>query len=130
MKIRKTEMMNIYLVKLAVRITVFLAVLSIYIYDKNMLMELLLQPVYMGINFMHLLWTGFMIMMIGHLWPKEPFTMACLKRKEEKYVPVEGYSRLELLEYIQQQNIAAWKVMLIWLTGNCNVQPVLTKPAR
>jgi len=118
MKIQKTEMMNIYLAKLAVRIAIFTAVLGIYIYNKNLLVELLLQPVYMGINFMHLLWAGFMAMMLHHLWPKEPFTMACLKRKENKFLPVESYSRLQLLEYIQQQNIAAWKVMLIWLIGN------------
>ena len=114
----KTKMMKIYWAKLALRITVFLTVLGIYIYDKNILMTLLLQPVYMGVNLMHLLWLGFMYMMLSHLKPKEPFTMACLKGMGSKFDPVENYDRIKLFEYTKQQNVAAWKVMLVWLAGN------------
>ena len=44
--------------------------------------------------------------------------MALLKSKKKKFVPVDNHSRLELLEFIQNQNIKAWRVMLIWLLGN------------
>jgi len=54
-----------------------------------------------------------MLMMLTHLFPKEPFTMALLKSEKEKFQEVKDYSKLELLEYIQDQNIKAWKVMLI-----------------
>ncbi len=118
MKIPKTKMLKKYLAKLTLRITVFLAVLGVYIYDKNKIVTLLKQPVYMGINSMHLLWAGFMIMMLRHLWPRQSFTMAGLKGNADRFNPVENCSRLELLEYTQHQNIAAWKVMLVWLIGN------------
>ena len=118
MKKTSTKMMKIYMVKLAIRVAVFLTVLAMYITDKNMIINFLVQPVYMGVNIMHLLWFGFMGMMITHLFPKEPFTMALLKREETKYIPVENYSRLELFEFVQDQNIKAWKVMLVWLIGN------------
>ena len=113
---QKTKMMEMYMAKLAVRVAVFIAVLAMYIYDKNMILQLLNRPLYMGVNFMHMLWFGFMAMMVSHLWPKQPFTMACLKSIE--YRPVEDYSRLEMLEYTQRQNQKAWQVMLVWLLGN------------
>lgn len=118
MRLIKTKMMKQYLVKLVVRIMLFLSVLAIYIYDKDLMLQLAYQPLHMGITFLHILWFIFMFMMIKHLFPKEPFTMALLKREEKKYVPVENYSRLELLEYVQDQNRKAWKVMLVWLIGN------------
>ena len=118
MRLIKTKMMKQYLVKLVVRIMLFLSVFAIYIYDKDLMLQLAYQPLHMGITFLHILWFIFMFMMIKHLFPKEPFTMALLKREEKKYVPVENYSRLELLEYVQDQNRKAWKVMLVWLVGN------------
>lgn len=118
MSIVKTKLMNLYLAKLLLRITVFVGVLGFYIYNKELLMSLVLQPLYMGVNFMHILWFFFMLMMLKHLFPKEPYTMALLKREEKKYVPVEGYSRMELLEFVQDQNRKAWMVMLVWLIGN------------
>ncbi len=116
MKLVKTKMMQVYHVKLLLRMAVFLIVLGLYIYDKNSILKLLNQPLYMGVNFMHILWFGFMAMMLSHLWPKRPFTMACLKSIE--YRPEENYSRLEMLEYTQDQNLKAWRVMLVWLLGN------------
>lgn len=113
MKLIKTKIMSAYMVKLAIRITIFLAVFIMYLYDKSLLITLLKQPLFSSINFLHILWVGFMLMMLKHLFPKEPFTMALLKSKKKKYIPVDNHSRLELLEFIQKQNIAAWRVMLI-----------------
>ena len=118
MKLVKTKMMNLYLMKLLLRITVFVGVLGFYVYDKEKLVELALQPLYMGINSMHILWFFFMVMMLKHIFPKEPYTMALLKREEKKFIEVEGYSRQEVLEFVQDQNQKAWKVMLVWLIGN------------
>ena len=113
-----TKMMKNYLVKLFLRISVFVIVFGMYIYDKELLISLAMQPLYMGFTFMHVLWLVFMLMMLKHLFPKEQVTMALLKREEKKYVEVEGYSKLELLEFVQDQNQKAWRVMLVWLIGN------------
>ncbi|MBQ9840575.1 MAG: hypothetical protein IJO78_03170 [Erysipelotrichaceae bacterium] len=113
-----TKMMKNYLVKLFLRISVFVIVFGMYIYDKELLISLAMQPLYMGITSMHVLWLVFMLMMLKHLFPKEQVTMALLKREEKKYVEVEGYSKLELLEFVQDQNQKAWRVMLVWLIGN------------
>lgn len=118
MKLLKTRMMKAYLIKLSVRIAIFLAVFIFYLYDKEMLLSFILQPIYAGINAMHILWFVFMVMMIKHLFPKEPFTMALLKREEKQYVAVDNYSKLEVLEFVQDQNKKAWTVMLVWIIGN------------
>ena len=118
MKLLKTRMMKAYLIKLSVRIAIFLAVFIFYLYDKEMLLSIILQPIYAGINAMHILWFVFMVMMIKHLFPKEPFTMALLKREEKQYVAVDNYSKLEVLEFVQDQNKKAWTVMLVWIIGN------------
>lgn len=73
--------------KLALRITIFLTVFIMYLYDKNLLVTLLHQPLFSSINFLHILWFIFMGMMLKHLFPKEPFTMALLKSKKKKFVP-------------------------------------------
>jgi hypothetical protein len=44
--------------------------------------------------------------------------MAIRKSKESTYVPVENYDRKELLEYVQDMNLKAWRVMLVWLSLN------------
>lgn len=118
MKIIKTIMMKQYIIKLWIRIAVFVVVAGIYLYDQELMMQLAYQPLHQGINLLHLIWFGFMVMMLTHLFPKEPFTMALLKSEEEKYQAVVNYSKLELLEFIQDQNVKAWKVMLIWVLGN------------
>ena len=118
MKIDKTRMLNLYMAKLIIRLAVFLICFSIYLYNKKLMISFISRPVFSGINFMHMLWLGFMIMMLRHLFPKEPFTMALLKSRAAKYIPDENCSRQEVLEYVQDQNVKAWKVMLVWLLGN------------
>lgn len=56
--------------------------------------------------------------MLLHLIPNNRLSMAWKKAKETEYRPVEFYDELELMHYIQKQNIAAWKVMLVWLIFN------------
>ncbi len=121
MKLVMTKMMKSYLIKLVIRITVFLSIFGFYLYDKQLLIELVLQPIYMGVNAFHILWLVFMLMMFYHLFPKETLSMALLKKQENKFDPVENYSRLELLEFVQDQNKKAWIVMLVWLIGNALV---------
>lgn len=118
MKLIKTRMMNKYLIKLVIRVTLFLSVLTLYLYDKDLMIRLAYQPLHMGITFLHILWAIFMFMMIKHLFVKSDFTMALLKSKKSTFKEVENYNRSALLEYVQKQNFRAWVVMLVWLIGN------------
>ncbi|MBQ9983944.1 MAG: hypothetical protein IJP29_05075 [Lachnospiraceae bacterium] len=113
-----TIMTRMYLVKLIIRIAVFLMVFVLYVTDKEHMMSLMLTPVWMGISPMHVLWVMFMVMMILHIFPLERVTMALKKAEPEPYQEVEGYSELELHQFVQQQNVRAWCVMLVWLIFN------------
>ena len=70
---------------------------------------------------LHFLWGIFMGIMLLHLFPLESLSMALRKHKKETYVEVPGYSEVELMKFVQDQNIKAWKIMLIWLSGNAAV---------
>ena len=71
-----------------------------------------------GISPLHVLWLVFMVMMVMHLFPNKKLSMALKKNKEENYVEVPGYLEHELLKFVQDQNIKAWTVMLLWLCFN------------
>ena len=111
-------MMIQYLIKLAIRITIFLAVLLLYLFNKDLMYELMLQPIWYGISPIHLLWLVFMVMMIMHLFPDKLKTMALRKSEKSTYEPVDDYSETELFAFIRDQNVKAWRVMLIWLAFN------------
>ncbi len=118
MKLLKTTIMSRYLVKFAIRIVIFLIIFGVYLFNKELLLSLVTTPIRYGVTPLHILWLGFMVMMIYHLFPKEPFTMALLKSKKEKFVPVENFDETEMYKYLQNQNYKAWLVMLIWLCFN------------
>lgn len=111
-------MMKSYLIKFAIRIGIFLAVFILYLTDKEWMQKLMNQPLYMGITVIHILWLLFMAMMFFHIFPLKKVSMALLKSEEKEYVAQENYSREELMEFVQDQNVKAWKVMLIWLCFN------------
>ncbi len=113
-----TKMTRMYWVKLVIRVAVFLGVFGLYITDKNQMLEYMLTPVWKQISPMHLLWLLFMTMMVLHLIPRKLVTMALKKAEPEPYVEVEGYEKEELSRFVQQQNIRAWVVMLVWLVWN------------
>lgn len=117
-KLIHTPMMKRYLAKFMLRVAVFLGVLSLYVTNKNRLVEFATQPVWMGITPLHVLWVMFMGIMLAHLFPKERRTMAIRKARADTYMEVDGYPELELYRFIQEQNVRAWQVMLLWLSVN------------
>lgn len=117
-KLEKTKMMTRYLVKLAIRITVFACVLGCYLWNKQLMWELANYPIYMGVRPFHLLWVIFMGIMIRHIFPTERLSMALRKAEKQHYHMVADYSRFDLLEFVQSQNVKAWVVMLVWLGLN------------
>ncbi|MBO5352815.1 MAG: hypothetical protein J6J42_06645 [Lachnospiraceae bacterium] len=122
----KTAMLHRYAIKFVLRLTIFVLVFGLYLTKKELLMELIRHKFAFGVEEygitpLHILWTFFMVMMLLHLFPHRSLSMALRKNKEENYVEVPGYSEYELLKFVQNQNIKAWKVMLVWLSGNAVV---------
>lgn len=116
-----TGMMARYFIKLVIRIGIFVCILVFYILNKPEMCRVMTMNVYKGIRPIHILWLYFMGLMLLHIFPVKSIrlTMARRKAEEKPYVPVENYSELELLRFVQNQNVKAWKVMLVWLLANC-----------
>lgn len=117
-KIIKTNMLKIYLVKFAVRIAIFLFIGILYITNKQLMYSLMTQSIWKGVTPIHILWVVFMAMMIGHIFPTERLSMAMRKADKSEYKENKEYSEIELLQFVQEQNVKAWKVMLLWLCFN------------
>lgn len=113
-----TPMLKKYMIKLIIRIVLFVITAAIYLYDKNAVYQLIMMPLGQEINFMHILWFIFMFMMIRHLFPFGEKTMALLKIEKEEYVPVPDYSKEELQRFVKSQNKRAALIMVIWLAFN------------
>lgn len=119
MKLVKTSMLKIYLIKLAVRLAIFLISFGLYLFRKDHFVTFLSTPVFFSITPLHILWAIFMFMMIKHIFPTEKLvTMALRKSEKKQYREKPGYSELKLYQFVQQQNIRAWMVMLCWLIFN------------
>ncbi len=118
-KKESTPMLKVYLIKLVIRIVIFMITAGIYLYDKDAVYRLIMMPMGQGINFMHILWFVFMVMMINHLFPKGKKTMALLKIEEREYEPVPDYAKEDLKKFIKKQNIKAAQIMTLWIAFNC-----------
>ncbi|MBP3889474.1 MAG: hypothetical protein J6F30_17765 [Cellulosilyticum sp.] len=118
-KLIKTSMMKRYMIKLVMRVVIFLSVLAVYITNKEWLYNLVTQPMWMKITPLHILWAIFMITMLLHIFPIKNLSMALKKAQKEQYVEVPEYDELELYRFVKDQNIKAWQVMLVWLLFNC-----------
>ena len=113
-----TGKLKYYMFKFAIRISLFISVFVLYIKKRSWLEGFMVQPFWHGFTLVHLIWFVFMYIMLTHLLPNKRLSMAWRKSKESVYVPVEGYDELELLKFVQKQNVAAWTVMLVWLCFN------------
>ena len=112
-------MMKRYMIKLIMRIIIFLGVLTVYLTHKEWLCHLVTQPMLMKITPLHILWGIFMVIMLVHIFPFDKLSMALRKAEEKEYREVANYSELEMHRFVKDQNIKAWKVMLVWLLFNC-----------
>ena len=116
--IEKTPMLKRYKIKFLIRLFVFIFIFGFYLSDKELICELMLQPVWRGISPIHVLWLAFMGIMILHIFPTDKLSMALRKAEKDNFQKNEKYSELELLQFVQTQNIRAWTVMLLWLSFN------------
>ena len=119
----KTKMMNRYFLNFSVRLAIFITVFILYICKRDILIDAVTRRISVGTDlygftFLHLVWVFFMVMMIRHIFPNKTLSMALRKNEKENFAPVEGYSEEGLWKFVQDQNIKAWKVMLLWLSFN------------
>ena len=114
----KTRVLNAYIVKLIFRVTIFLAAFGLYVVDKHIFTQILITPLLGWVAPIHVLWFVFMCIMLTHIFPLEILTMALRKADEKIYVKQEDYEEIELLKYVQDQNVKAWMVMRVWLIFN------------
>ncbi len=117
-KILHNPIWNGYMCKLIIRLAIFIFIFVYYIKDSDGLALLMTKPIWKGIGSLHVVWAVFMIMMIRHIFYPKKFTMALRKTKEAEYVEKPNYNKLELYEYVHDQNVRAWRVMLVWLCFN------------
>ena len=118
-----TRMMKRALINFTFRLLVFLLVFVVYLHDKQFLVEFMTHEftfgiMTYGIRPLHVLWGVFMVMMLQHIFPGKELSMAYKKGTEKEFIPVEDYSRISLLEFVQAMNVKAWVVMLVWLIFN------------
>ena len=123
LKLIKTKMMTRYSINFLVRLTIFIVVFFMYLTKREVLIEAVTHEMSVGTDLfgftvLHVVWGFFMIMMLRHIFPNKTLSMALRKNEKENYMEVEGYSELELAKFVQDQNIKAWKVMLLWLSFN------------
>jgi len=89
-----------------------------YIFSNNLLKDVLLSKVH-GITPMNIIWLILMVEMIIQIYPHSKISMGCLKQFRNKYTPPEKeYDKLYLYENVQHMNMAAVKVLLVWLFFN------------
>ena len=117
-KFIKTRVLNAYMIKLVCRVGIFLTAFTLYLFDKEQFGEIMTTPIYGWIEPIHILWFIFMCIMMLHIFPLEILTMALRKADEKIYVEQEDYDEVSLLKYVQDQNVKAWMVMLVWLIFN------------
>ena len=120
-KIRKklvlTPMFIRYMIDLVIRVVIFISVFLLYIIDKELLRSFTYKSIAFGIAPIHMLWAYFMFTMISHIFVTKKSSMAMYKAKKCGCEDKE-FSRLELLEFVQNQNTKAILIILIWLSFN------------
>ncbi len=118
-----TRMMKRALINYIFRLSVFVIVFIAYISNKKLLVlfmthEFTFGIAERGITPLHILWGIFMIMMLQHIFPGKELSMAYKKGSKKEFEAVDGYQRIQLLEFVQTMNVKAWIVMLVWLCFN------------
>jgi len=132
------KMFQVYVLKLGFRLAVFLLVLWAYfkapeyfdiIVTEKIEIDWILsgQPLtelyaYLeGINhfWVYLVWGLIMIEMVIAMLPDSKYlTMGSKKEFPDYYVPVDGYDRLELYQYVQKNNLGAMWTLIVWMCFN------------
>lgn len=123
MKIERTPILNRYFGTLIVRIVIVVFVTVLFFTRREIITSFLTQPALESVKSsvywpLVAMWAIQIVMMVMHLIPPKVYTMALLKRKEDKLDLDPNYKRERLLQFVQKQNVRAWYVMLVWVVFN------------
>lgn len=106
-KIIEIDMFKEYVGKLIFRCTVFLTALAAYIFRPN------------DRWWIDIVWAIMMVSMVLQMFPgNRRITMGSKKGFPRHYRPAANYEEIEMYHYVQRNNLAAIKVLLIWLSFN------------
>lgn len=106
---KKIDMFKEYVGKLVFRCIVLAVVLGVYVF----------RPDYMEKPWIYAVWAIFMVSMISQLFPENKrITMGSRKGFETHFHEAEDYDRLKMYEYVQANNLAAVRVLLVWMSFN------------
>ena len=104
-----------YLRDFALRLTVFLFVLGLYLFRPELLdFTQMSRPV----SPLGVLWIAVFFSMVVQLNPKSGLTTGCMKQYQIGYDPVDTYDPAKLQATVRQQDLGALKVALLWLSVN------------
>ena len=127
-RLKRTQILNKYTAHFAFRFAVFITFLSLYLFRRELLSDIINFTLWQKVTPLHLVWGCFMVIMISHLFPSREHISMALKKISGKHFPkhtsmetLTPEQRLEMLEFTQKANVKAWVVMLVWLLFNCAI---------
>lgn len=117
-KLKKTRYFIVYMARLCCRVLIFLFVVGLYIFRRDILTDMSTLRFFEHFTPLHVLWIIQMTGMLIHIFPVR-ITLSGFKSRAAVYrEPETPYERLALLEYVQAMNVRAWRVALIWICFN------------
>ena len=113
-----TPLTRHYLWTAAFRLTVFLLILGVYLYDKALLDFTAGGPLFWPLT---LLWLVMLTAMLSQLNPRSRLTTGCHKQYPSAFEAVPNFDAAALKKTIRAQNIGAVKVAAVWLAVHAMV---------
>jgi len=107
-----------YILHYIFRVTFFLYVLYLYLFQGELLSQIAFFRLHGPITPLHLIWAVFMVEMLMQILPGSHVSMGCLKQFKRNYTPVPHYDRAKLFDHVQTMNLRAIWVLLAWLGAN------------
>lgn len=109
-----TALTRRYLVTFTMRLTIFLMILGIYLWDKRLLDFTAGGPLFWPLT---LLWLVMLVAMLSQLNPHSRLTIGCMKQYPSSFDPTD-FDPERLKQAVRGQNLGALKVAVIWLAIN------------
>ena len=110
-----TKVTKKYLWAVGFRLTVFLLVVLLYVWDRKRLDFTVPGPLRLPLI---ILWLAVLFSMTSQLNPKSSLTVGCMKQYPNRFDPMPDYSFQALTDAVKHQNRGAVKVALVWLGVN------------
>ena len=110
-----TPLTRRYLGTAAFRLSIFVMILGLYLYQPTLLDFTAGGPLFWPLT---LLWLVMLTAMLSQLNPNSKLTTGCHKQYPSSFEEVPNFNRDLLKQTVRSQNLGAAKVALVWLAGN------------